>query len=232
MEQYQARILLVEDDEYLAEALQEALEDQGYRVQWAEDGTAALRLLAAKSFDLVVSDVQMRPMDGYTLLKALSVQHDAPPVLMMTAWGTISEAVQALQNGAVDYVVKPFTVDVLLEKLRKFALPHLPTDTQGPVAQSPAMLATLEMAKKVASTDATVLLVGESGVGKEVLAVISTSKAAVRRGHLLLLIVRPFRKPFSKPLCLGMKKEHLRVRRKVVLESSSRLKAVRCCWMK
>ncbi|MBN2678975.1 sigma-54-dependent transcriptional regulator [Acidithiobacillus thiooxidans] len=170
MEQYQARILLVEDDEYLAEALQEALEDQGYRVQWAEDGTAALRLLAAKSFDLMVSDVQMRPMDGYTLLKTLSVQHDAPPVLMMTAWGTISEAVQALQNGAVDYVVKPFTVDVLLEKLRKFALPHLPADSQGPVAQSPAMLAMLEMAKKVASTDATVLLMGESGVGKEVLA--------------------------------------------------------------
>ncbi|PKY11256.1 sigma-54-dependent Fis family transcriptional regulator [Acidithiobacillus marinus] len=167
---YATRILLVEDDEHLAEVLQETLEDQGYQVQWAEDGTAALRLLADASFDLVLSDVQMRPMDGYTLLKTLGTQHDAPPLLMMTAWGTIAEAVQALQNGAVDYLVKPFTADVLLEKMQKYAVPHCAPDAQAPIAQSEAMQATLEMARKVAPTDASVLLMGESGVGKEVLA--------------------------------------------------------------
>lgn len=167
---YPTRILLVEDDVHLAEVLQETLEDQGYQVQWAEDGTAALRVLAGTAFDLLLSDVQMRPMDGYTLLKTLSTRHDAPPVLMMTAWGTIVEAVQALQNGAVDYLVKPFTADVLLEKMRKYAVPHCAPDAQAPIAQSEAMQATLEMARKVAPTDASVLLMGESGVGKEVLA--------------------------------------------------------------
>jgi two-component system response regulator FlrC len=169
MGRYRPQILLVEDDDHLAEALQEGLEDHDYRVQRAGDGTAALAALAATSFDLVLSDVQMRPMDGYVLLKSLEGRLESPPVLMMTAWGTINEAVRALQNGAVDYLVKPFTMDVLLEKIRRHARRARRAES-GPIAESAAMQTTLEMARRVAVTDATVLLTGESGVGKEVLA--------------------------------------------------------------
>ncbi|WP_298171552.1 sigma-54 dependent transcriptional regulator [Acidithiobacillus sp.] len=167
---YQTRILLVEDDDHLAEALQEGLEDHDYRVQRAEDGAAALVALGAAAFDLILSDVQMRPMDGYAMLKSLRGRHESPPVLMMTAWGTIAEAVQALQNGAVDYLVKPFAMDVLLDKIRQQVRRPIGRGNSGPVAESAAMQVTLEMARRVAATDATVLLTGESGVGKEVLA--------------------------------------------------------------
>ena len=167
---YQARILLVEDDDHLAEALQEGLEDHDYRVQRVEDGAAALVALGAAAFDLILSDVQMRPMDGYAMLKSLRGRHESPPVLMMTAWGTIAEAVQALQNGAVDYLVKPFAMDVLLDKIRQQVRRPIGRGNSGPVAESAAMQVTLEMARRVAATDATVLLTGESGVGKEVLA--------------------------------------------------------------
>ena len=166
----QTRILVVEDDDHLAEVLQEGLEDQGYRVCRAEDGSEALRLLAGEAFDLILSDVQMRPMDGYGLLKALHSHHEAPPVLMMTAWGTIEEAVRALQSGAVDYLVKPFAMDVLLEKVGTYAKRPSVMEKDAPVAVSAVMQAVLEMARKVAKTDASVLLTGESGVGKEVLA--------------------------------------------------------------
>ena len=166
---YRPRILLVEDDDHLAEALQEGLEEHDYRVQRAEEGTAALAALGAASFDLILSDVQMRPMNGYALLKSLENRPESPPVLMMTAWGSIAEAVQALQNGAVDYLVKPFTMDVLLERIRRHVR-QVRRAEEGCIAESVAMRTTLGMARRVAVTDATVLLTGESGVGKEVLA--------------------------------------------------------------
>ena len=166
---YRPRLLLVEDDDPLAEALQDALEDNGYGVRRAHDGGEALALLAAAPCDMMISDVQMAPMDGYALLQALGARSGAPPVLMMTAWGTIQEAVMALQGGAVDYLVKPFTADLLLQKVAHYAQPRS-QDNGEPVAESAAMTTTLDLARRVACTDASVMLTGESGVGKEVLA--------------------------------------------------------------
>ena len=166
---YHPRLLLVEDDEPLAEALQDALEDNGYGVRWAHDGGEALAMLAAAPFDMIISDVQMAPMDGYALLRALGGRSGVPPVLMMTAWGTVQEAVVALQGGAVDYLVKPFSADLLLQKVAHYAQPRRSDDGE-PVAESAAMVTTLDLARRVAGTDASVMLTGESGVGKEVLA--------------------------------------------------------------
>lgn len=166
---YHPRLLLVEDDEPLAGALQDALEDNGYGVRWAHDGGEALAMLAAAPFDMIISDVQMAPMDGYALLRTLGGRSGVPPVLMMTAWGTVQEAVMALQGGAVDYLVKPFSADLLLQKVAHYARPRRPDDGE-PVAESAAMVATLDLARRVAGTDASVMLTGESGVGKEVLA--------------------------------------------------------------
>lgn len=166
---YHPRLLLVEDDEPLAGALQDALEDNGYGVRWAHDGGEALAMLAAAPFDMIISDVQMAPMDGYALLRALGARSGVPPVLMMTAWGTVEEAVMALQGGAVDYLVKPFSADLLLQKVAHYAQPRRPDDDE-PVAESAAMVTTLDLARRVAATTASVMLTGESGVGKEVLA--------------------------------------------------------------
>ncbi len=166
---YHPRLLLVEDDEPLAEALQDALEDNGYGVSWAHDGGEALAMLAAAPFAMIISDVQMAPMDGYALLRALGERSDTPPVLMMTAWGTVQEAVMALQGGAVDYLVKPFSADLLLQKVAHYVQSRRPDDGE-PVAESTAMVTTLDLARRVAGTAASVMLTGESGVGKEVLA--------------------------------------------------------------
>lgn len=163
------RILLVEDDPDFAEVLQEALADRGYQVQHAPDGEAALTQLQHYAADLILSDVQMQPMDGYALLATLRERRDAPPVLMMTAWGTIEEAVRALQGGAVDYLVKPFEMNDLEQKLRKHLAP-LGSWNGEMIAEAARMRQCLERADKVARSDATVLLTGESGVGKEVLA--------------------------------------------------------------
>jgi len=163
------RILLVEDDPDFAEVLQEALSDLGYLLCHASDGEAALAQLANFPADLILSDVQMPRLDGYGLLAALRERRQAPPVLMMTAWGTIEEAVRALQGGAVDYLVKPFEMESLQAKLEKHLLPRAGDDKQL-IAEAPSMRRCLERAEKVAQSDATVLLSGESGVGKEVLA--------------------------------------------------------------
>ncbi|MEY2341107.1 sigma-54-dependent transcriptional regulator [Acidithiobacillus sp. IBUN Pt1247-S3] len=163
------RILLVEDDPDFAEVLQEALSDLGYQLCHASDGKAALAQLSSFPADLILSDVQMQPLDGYGLLAALRERRHAPPVLMMTAWGTIEEAVRALQGGAVDYLVKPFEMVSLQEKLKKHLLPRTGQDGDL-IAEAPSMRRCLERAAKVAQSDATVLLSGESGVGKEVLA--------------------------------------------------------------
>jgi len=164
-----ARVLVVEDDTDFAEVLTEGLEEAGMDVRQASDGREALSCLRTEAFDLILSDAQMRPMDGYGLLEALRTQPCHPPVVMMTAWGTIDEAVRALQNGAVDYLVKPFPMSELLAKLRRHERPQSGAEME-PLAWSASMRETLSKARRVAQTEASVLLTGESGVGKEVLA--------------------------------------------------------------
>jgi two-component system response regulator FlrC len=172
-------VLVVEDDRPLQDALVSTLETAGFKVLAASDGGEALEVLRQTSVDLVVSDVQMRPVDGRELLRRLQQRQSPPPVLLMTAYGTIEQAVLAMRDGAVDYLVKPFEAEELERRVaryvrpaqREHALPANPAKhSLKPVAEDPRSRALLELAARVAQSDVTVLLNGESGTGKEVFA--------------------------------------------------------------
>ena len=165
-----SRILLVEDDDALREALADTLMLGGYDYLEAASAEAALQLLQQDSVSMVVSDVNMPGMDGHALLRTLRSQYPQLPVLLMTAYGTVQQAVAAMRDGAADYLVKPFAPKALLELIGQHALGRLAPAADGPVAVEPASVQLLELAARVAASDSTVLISGESGTGKEVLA--------------------------------------------------------------
>ncbi len=163
-------ILIVEDDDDLREALTETLTMAGYIPETAINGEDALDVIENNSIDMVISDVQMAKMDGIRLLKRIKTLQTDLPVILMTAFGTIQQAVDVMQTGAVDYLVKPFQPEVLVTKVSQF-LPTVLTETDtGFVASDIKSKEVMELAKRVADSDATLLISGESGTGKEVLA--------------------------------------------------------------
>ena len=164
------RILLVEDDDALREALADTLMLGGYDYLEAADAESALQLLRRESVSMVVSDVNMPGMDGHALLRTLRSQYPQLPVLLMTAYGTVEQAVTAMRDGAADYLVKPFAPKALLELIAQHALGRLAPAADGPVAVEPSSVQLLDLATRVAGSDSTVLVSGESGTGKEVLA--------------------------------------------------------------
>jgi two-component system response regulator FlrC len=163
-------ILLVEDDATLREALAETLRLADYDVVTAADGAAALDALQKTvTFSAVVTDYQMRPMDGFALLRAIREIRPHLPVLLITAHGSIEHAVRCMLEGASDYLVKPFPPAALIDRLRQLT----PTTANSPhdlVIADPASVELVTLASHVAATDTTVLINGESGTGKEVLA--------------------------------------------------------------
>jgi len=162
-------ILVVEDSATLAEALCATLRVAGFEVVHAADGQQAITMAAACDPALVLSDVQMQPVDGYALLEQLLRLRPATPVVLMTAFADVTRAVQAIRDGAADYLVKPFDAERLLQVVRR-CLPETAADDDGVVAADPATRDLLALARKVALTPATVLIAGESGCGKEVIA--------------------------------------------------------------
>ena len=165
----QAKVLVVEDDPTLREALCDTLELAGYAVRHAADGRQALKLLAAESIAMVVSDVQMGPMDGHELLTRIKNRYPQMPVLLMTAYGNIEKAVTAMRDGAVDYLTKPFEPQLLLARVKQVIDGQDNGDDQV-VAEDLRSRELLELARRVARSDATVIVCGESGTGKEVFA--------------------------------------------------------------
>ncbi|BAO44304.1 sigma-54-dependent transcriptional regulator [Thiolapillus brandeum] len=164
-------ILIVEDDKPLQKALSETLELAGYKVYCAGDGDQALTVLERHAdISLVITDIQMHPMDGYTLLNNIRRKYRNLPVIIMTAYGTIDNAVKALHEGAVDYLVKPLEAEHLLKMVEKHVIP-VGSDKDGiMVVADPVSRELARLAKRVAGCDATVMITGESGTGKEVLA--------------------------------------------------------------
>ncbi|MEK6748666.1 MAG: sigma-54 dependent transcriptional regulator [Pseudomonadota bacterium] len=164
-----AAILLVEDDKELCDALCETLGMAGYTVAKAHNGQQALEQMDSGDFNLVVSDVQMDIMDGHALLRHLKRNHAEIPVILMTAYGTIQKAVEAMREGAVDYMVKPFEAEVLANTVAKY-IPQREEEGAELIAADPATLQKVEIVRRVSDSDATVLITGESGSGKEVFA--------------------------------------------------------------
>ena len=170
-------VLIAEDDADLREALSATLQLNGYTVIEAIDGESALVALAREPVGLLISDVQMKPMDGHALLARARSEYPDVPVILMTAYGMIDKAVSAIRAGAVNYLTKPFEPGRLLEEVACHMRPapaarprRSGAGGDGVVARDPSTRAVLELARRVSSTDATVLITGESGTGKEVFA--------------------------------------------------------------
>jgi two-component system response regulator FlrC len=163
-------VLVVEDDRDLLEAVCATLELAGISAIGAADGSAALDLLASCAVGLVFSDVGMEPMNGIALLAEIRRRRPDLPVVLMTAYGVVEQAVEAMRAGAVDYLTKPVEADALIALAQRL-LSTAPTEAPaGFVAEDPLTLDLLRLAARVARSSATVLLTGESGSGKEMIA--------------------------------------------------------------
>ncbi len=160
-------VLVVEDDADLREAICDTLQLNEISFHEVENGRAAEQFLASNSASLVLIDVQMSPGNGYELLSSIRNNQIDVPVILMTAYGSIPQAVDAIQAGAVDYLVKPFEVSSLVSTVRKQIQDPVSAD-QDLVAVDMASQETLILARRVAKTDASILFTGESGVGKEI----------------------------------------------------------------
>jgi len=165
-----AQILIVEDDHDLREALVTTLELARFRVREASCAREALACLADAPVDMVVSDVNMPGMSGHELLGEVQRLYPGLPMMLITAYGQISHAVSAMQSGAIDYLVKPFEPQVLVEAVTRVVGGTQQKSSDAPVAEDPVSKRMFQLAAKVAASDSTVMISGESGTGKEVLA--------------------------------------------------------------
>ncbi|MBL1277192.1 MAG: sigma-54-dependent Fis family transcriptional regulator [Ectothiorhodospiraceae bacterium] len=162
-------ILVVEDDADLQAALCDTLALAGYSTETANEGGEALEILARRDVDMVITDIQMPGMDGHELLKQIKIQWQDLPVMLMTAYGSIQMAVEAMRDGAVDYLSKPFEAEVLATMVSRYVGCRVVNDDDM-VAEDKRSKELVELTKRVADSEATIMLTGESGVGKEVMA--------------------------------------------------------------
>ena len=186
MSEHSLPVLVVEDDPSLREAIGDTLELAGRAYIAVEGGAEALKVLEEKAFSIVVSDVRMMPMDGITLLKEIRGRLPHLPVVLMTAYAEVDKAVDAMRAGACDFLLKPFEPQALLAHIGKYELPDS-GGAAGVVAIDPASRELFAVAQRVAQTDATVLLTGESGVGKEVVARFIHRNSARRNGAFVAI---------------------------------------------
>ncbi|MEX6157516.1 two-component system response regulator GlrR [Providencia manganoxydans] len=170
-----ANLLLVDDDPSLLKLLGMRLSSEGFKVTTAESGPEALKILQKEKTDLVISDLRMDEMDGMALFDEVQKQHPNLPVIILTAHGSIPDAVAATQRGVFSFLTKPVDKDALYKAIDEaLALSSTPISdeewSEGIVTRSPLMIRLLEQAHMVAQSDVSVLINGQSGTGKEVLA--------------------------------------------------------------
>lgn len=179
-----SRILVVDDEESIREFLEIMLRKEGYEITLAEDGLRAKDLLTKKTFDMVISDLQMPGMTGLELLKHVKESYPDLTFMMITAFGTTENAVEAMKMGAYDYLTKPFKIDeVRLNVYNALRAKNLETENrvlrkelvkeynfQNMVGNSPVMHQVFDLVRRVSMTPTNILITGESGTGKEVVA--------------------------------------------------------------
>ena len=177
-------ILIVDDEEIIRDSLSFVLKKEGYRVDGAGNGKAALEKIQKESYDLVLTDLEMPQMKGIELLEHVAGLAPETMVMIITAYGSIDTAISALRKGAVDYILKPVDFDELLHKVRKLLTDQRVAsenrflrrelnreyDFSNIIGRSSRMEEVFETIRKVAATDGTVLITGKSGTGKELVA--------------------------------------------------------------
>jgi DNA-binding NtrC family response regulator len=184
MLQQSASLLIVDDDLNLRKMLAFVLAKEGYRVEEAINGVDALKKLKGRSFDLVISDIRMPDLNGIELLKKIKSHDQELPVIMITAYATTNDAIEAMKLGAEDYIMKPFSLDelkiIINKSLHKqtierenVALKERLSDRENfenIVGADPKMHKIFDLIDTIAQTDSNVLISGESGTGKELIA--------------------------------------------------------------
>ena len=177
------KVLIAEDEEITLKHLSYALEKSGYAVTGVKNGLDALKQLEKEAFDFLIADIKMPGMDGLTLLKEVKGKYPDMDVMIITGFGSIESAVDAIKKGASDYITKPFNLDELILKIKKLeekkrlekentALKiYLGLDKDTPlIARSKAMKRIVDIISGIRNSDCNVLITGESGVGKGLVA--------------------------------------------------------------
>jgi DNA-binding NtrC family response regulator len=174
-EQATKSVLVVDDEPGMQMALKANFQREGWRVDVAGGGREALRKLQNQHFPLVVTDVRMPDGDGLQLMRSLRVSNPSTAIIVLTAFGSVPEAVQAMRGGACDYLTKPISFEELQSAVERVlrragSASGCVASTGGIVGTAPKLLRALERARHAAKTDADVLIEAESGTGKELFA--------------------------------------------------------------
>ncbi len=178
------KVLIVDDESGMRHMLSVLLEREGYAIDTAVDGQEGLHKIKTHQYDLVLCDIRMPEMDGLTFLENTKSINRTLPIIMMSAFGNVDTAIEAMKKGAYDYVSKPFKADEILIRLQRLTAQerlvfenqslkealHEETSFSNIVARSPRMLDIFDTIRKIAEFKTTVLITGESGSGKELIA--------------------------------------------------------------